>query len=294
MIFEYSGERLTLDISLKSGDLTFKAEDRKDIEIEFPGLRKNAADDIFDVSLENTVLKIRENKREKKFGIIILSPGKSGDNADVVIRYPEALIFDGSVVTYAGDLAANDLKFSGNCKTYSGDMIVDRMTTEGFKLEAYSGDVTIGTLDGALRLNSYSGDIIINGGTMTGLELNSYSGDCNINGALHLSTDGVIKSMSGDVTLKILAYTGDSQLFIQSLSGDTNVSGEYPDDKIVIKSLLKSMKFNPVKMFSHENNSDIEVEVDSTKKHVQRIVDMIDSGKITPEEGEKLIKAVKA
>lgn len=291
MIFEYSGETLTLDISLKSGDCAFKAENRKDIDIEFPDLRKNAADETFDVSLENGLLTIKEKKREK--GLKIVSFTKSHEGSDVIIKYPEALVMNGSIVTYSGDVAADNFNFTGNCKSYSGDVAIDVATTEGLKLEVYSGDVVIGTLNGALSIGSYSGDVVIKEGEITGLELNSYSGDCKVAGSFSLSSDGVIKSMSGDVSLAITEYKGDAILSIQSLSGDTDVKGEYPEDKVVIKSLLKSMKFNPVKLFSEKNNADIEVEIDSTKKHVQRIIDMIDSGKITPEEGEKLIKAVK-
>ena len=284
---------MTLDVSLKSGDLTFKAEDRKDIEIEFPGLRKNAAEDIFDVSLENTVLKIRENKREKRFGIIILSPGKSGDSADVVIRYPETLRFDGSIVTYSGDLAADILKFSGNCKTYSGDVKINTLMSENLSMEVYSGDLFLQKFNGSIKLNSYSGDVEIKDGEFSDIDINSISGDCEIKGAFSLSADGTIKSISGDVAIDFLSYDGDSTLTIKSLSGDVDLKGSYPEEKIILKSMMKSMKFNPVKMFSDKHNDEIEVEVSMTKKHVQRIIDMMEAGKVTPEEGEKLIRALK-
>lgn len=290
MIFEYTGDKLTLDISLKSGDMSFQPEERSDIEVEFPDLRKNAADEKFDVTLEDGILKIKEKKSEKASRGISFMIRNGGD---VIIRYPKNILFDGSIITYSGDLEAKSFNFSGKCKTYSGDVVIDILKTEMFKLEAYSGDVKIGMLDGALTLNSYSGDVVIKDGTITALDLNSYSGDCGIEGSFALTADGTIKSLSGDVKLMIKEYTGDATLFIQSLSGDTNVKGVYPEDKVVVKSLMKSMNFNPVKFFSGSSQEDVEVEVDSTKKHVQRVIDMIDSGKITPEEGEKLIKAVK-
>ncbi|MBI2520921.1 MAG: DUF4097 family beta strand repeat protein [Bdellovibrio sp.] len=285
MNFAMTTRLLKIDLKLKSGDLTIFSEDRQDLEIEFPDLRKGTIENDFEVNFENDHLVLKE-KENNLFGL------NRRNSSDVILRIPEDVKLEGSIKSYSGDLQADTFHFCGD-------------------ISVYAGDLSFETFIGELELKSYSGDVTIDDGEFSALHINSYSGDVKIKAAFKLNEDAEIKSMSGDVAIDFTSYRSDKTITINSLSGDINTSGAIPENKIMIKHNLKNLgqdinakimrglskiqniagkksdldevkiEINPHKNDRSENNLDID-----------RILSMVESGRVTVDEAERLIKAL--
>lgn len=294
MNFDVQENKVELDLILRKIDLEVKSEDRQDIEIDFSELTKSGAEERFDIEFSDNRLKIHEKKHVewgKYFDVKDRNKGK------LLMLFPAEIETSGKITTYNGDLEAEAWIFNGNIKNYSGDIVVSKSLKGDICTNIYSGDIEVENFEGKLQAKSYSGDIKINSGLIKQLNLKSFSGDVDIKGIFQLEKASTIKSMSGDVKLEISEYRGEEKLNIRVLSGDTDIKGDYPEDKIEIKrttDLSGKFEIRKLKKLADifgGNKAEVKVEEDSD--NINRILEMLESGKINSEQAEKLIKSLK-
>ncbi len=294
MNFEVQENKDEIDLILRKIDLEIKSEDRGDVEIDFSGLTKSGAEERFIIEFSDNKLKIHEKKHVewgKYFDV------KDRNSGKLLLLFPVDIETSGTITTYNGDIEAETWVFNGNIKSYSGNIKVSKSLKGDITSKIYSGDMEVENFEGKLQAKSYSGDIKINSGLIKQLNLKSFSGDVDIKGIFQLDKTSTIKSMSGDVRLDINEYRGEEKLNIRVLSGDIDVKGDYPEDKIEIKRTTDlSGKFEIrklKKLIDIFGGNKAEVKVEESTNNINRILEMLDSGKINSDQAEKLIKSLK-
>ncbi|MBN2364028.1 DUF4097 family beta strand repeat protein [candidate division WOR-3 bacterium] len=299
MTFSKPEGNLGIEINLRNSDLSISFEERDDIEVEFDELRKNAAEDRFEVTLENGKLKLKEKKEKSWMRSFHREPS---DVEFVTVKIPSLTETEGSVISFGGDVETKDMNFKGKFLVYSGDLSLKGKTKADADFKVYSGDLKCDSYSGSMRTQIYSGDIEIVDAAINFVELKSYSGDVVIKGSFSLSKNSEIKTLSGDTSLTVNEYSGEAELFIKSLNGEIEIEGEYPKEKIHVSKL--SDKFAEMsafhlpkfrKIFSKFDNfpDRKEVKIDENAANIEKILDMVSQGKLDADSAEKLIKAIR-
>jgi len=309
MKYDLNSNEMSLQITLLNSDLEISGSERTDLEIEFSDLRKNAADEIFDISFESNILKISQKSKR-------LSHFSSGEDYPVKIYVPKAVIVEAAIDDLSGDIVISGIEsLKGNVKTKSGDIIIKEVNVFDGEISSISGDIDLSSVKGSLILSAVSGDINVSGSDFTKTVVKSVSGDLKIDGSFSLTEDAVIGTVSGDISINFISFAGENKMILKSISGDVDLTGNKPaDDKIIVSQLKGDFaNFNPMgkdffrgsfgSVFKNlkdhiKNVSDInstsEIKETKEKDHnVQSILDMVAHGKITVDEAEKLIKAIK-
>lgn len=306
MYFELSNNHLELDLGLTKASVTIIEAEREGIEVEFSELRKNTVEEIFDISYTDGYLTIKE-KTWRKTG---MTPDfmNAGISTDLTLRIPQNLKIRGSVSTLSGDIMAKRLVFNGRLKTVSGAINLGEVDTTRLKAHSVVGGLSIDTLRGAISAKVISGSCSIQDGVFSEVSLSSVSGEIRVSGAFALKSNSSIHSVSGGIHLNINSYDGDYLTSVSTLSGTIQCDGDYPKDKVEIKKRMPFIKNHPFKNVMPDiksfftsfskvmDDSDVEIKTEaesSTEKHVKTILDMVSDGKISVDEAEKLIKAIK-
>jgi len=309
MKYDLNSNEMSLQITLLNSDLEISGSERTDLEIEFSDLRKNAADEIFDISFESNILKISQKSKR-------LSHFSSGEDYPVKIYVPKTAVVEAAIDDLSGDIVISGIEsLKGNVKTKSGDIIIKEVNAFDGDISSISGDIDLSSVKGSLFLSAVSGDINVSGSDFTKTVIKSVSGDLKIDGSFNLTEDAVIGTVSGDISINFISFSGENKMILKSISGDVDLTGNKPaDDKIIVSQLKGDFaNFNPMgkdffrgsfgSVFKNlkdhiKNVSDInstsEIKETKEKDHnVQSILDMVAHGKITVDEAEKLIKAIK-
>ncbi|MGC9365565.1 MAG: DUF4097 family beta strand repeat-containing protein [bacterium] len=291
--YSITEDKLDLDLLTRRFDLMIIQQTREDIEVDFQGLTKSGVEERFDLDFSGNKLTIREKKHadwNKMFNV------KDAEGL-VSILLPENVENQGKIVTYSSNLAVENFIYSGIIKSYSGDIESRGYFKGEVNIKSYSGDLQFENLQGKLKTSVYSGDMRILNGEIRGLKLKSFSGDVHIDAGFNLEESAKIKSLSGDVSINFQSYRGEDTMTIRSLGGDIKLTGEYPADKVETKKTTDfSGKFDFAKLTKLTEvfgGNDREVKVDETGQNVNKILNMLSEGKITSEQAEKLIKALK-
>ena len=296
MKYTLNEKKVQFEIGVTSSDLTIEASEVGEFEVIVEGLRKNTSEEIFEIDYSNGILKIKE----KKGGMKIMSGFFSGDNssADIKIKLPIGVTTEGKVGTVSGDIDIDGIAYNGKIGTVSGDI----------KLHSVDGDITIGTV---------SGDIDIEKGKLKGVSFGTVSGDIQIESEFDISNEGQIKTVSGDINLNAIEYLTDKKIHIKTVSGDISKKGKITDENIIstnkrykhskdknfdfefnflgekIQKIVNSTVKNAMKSFASIEKADISVNTDKEKgESVEKILTMVEDGKISADEAAKLIKAL--
>ncbi len=301
MNFPISDKNLSLDVNLRNSNLEMVFEEREDVEVLFEETRRNAAEERFQVKLEDGILTLREKKT--KSWMKNFAP-ESDDIEKVTLKLPMDISSKGSVISYGGDVETKDMNFSGKMLVYSGDAVLGGVTKGDSEFKIYSGDLTCVKFSGNIIAQIYSGDIEIEDASLESIELKSYSGDVRITGSFNLCKNSEIKTLSGDTFLNLKEFSGDSELLVKSLSGEVTIDGEYPPEKIRVQKLSEKFadmhafhlpKFK--KMFSRFDGVHAgrhkEVRIDEDSANIEKILEMVSQGKLDADSAEKLIKAIR-
>lgn len=309
MKYNLNSNEMTLQITLLNSDLEIAGSERTDVEIDFSDLRKNAADEIFDISFENNTLKISQKSKK-------LSQFMSGEDYPVKILLPNTALVKAEIDGISGDVAIYGVgSLSGSVKTKSGDIDIKDIEIFDGEISSISGDVNLRSLKGSLISSAVSGDINVSESEFSKTVVKSVSGDLNLSCSFAMTEDAVIGTVSGDISINFISFAGEKNIIIKSISGDVELTGNKPaDDRITVSQLKGDFaNFNPMgkdffkgsfgSVFKNlkdhiKNVSDInstsEIRETKEKDHnVESILDMVAHGKITVDEAEKLIKAIK-
>jgi len=308
-------KEVELAISLKSGDITIQSSNTTNIEIEMPDLRKGTFEELFEMTMYENKLTIKE-KKQSGIGGRMFNFGGNNFSSDLIVKLPKSgLAYSGSLQLYSGDLKMNGIYFEGHVNTYNGDIEIENVDTKNLKINSYNGDLNLKDFHGNLAVEQYNGDISAAGCDFTGLKLKSFSGDISLKGKFLLADDGEISTFSGDIDLKASEYLTDKKLHISTMSGDLSANEAIPEECIVMKHKLKNgmefMKgFKPMMkgIFDSIGNSmtgqkeKIHTEVirsagreeqETKEANIEKILQMLSEGKISFDESERLIKLLK-
>jgi hypothetical protein len=133
-----------------------------------------------------------------------------------------------------------------------------------------------------------------------------------------LKDDGTLKLFAGDAMLHSLSYEGTKKIYISVFAGSVKTNGAFPFGTIIFRNKKRSnnelhkrkgkltIRMGE-KMFSGTDianmlrktlktafrQKNINVNVDSKKKEIDKVLDLLNAGKITTKEATALIKALK-
>ncbi|MDD3045017.1 MAG: DUF4097 family beta strand repeat-containing protein [Candidatus Delongbacteria bacterium] len=306
MNYEISRKNIKVNISLLTGDIELKGTSRTDISVDFDELRKGTAEEIFDIKFENNELVIAQKNKK-------LSQFINMESFPVSVEVPENCILEAVMDSLKGDISVSGLSgLKGKVSSKKGDISVSEIKEIDADISIISGDISVSGSNGSLSTSAISGDTSVSGGNFTALKIRSVSGDVSVSCELDLKEDLSINSVTGDVSVNIVKFSGDAGINISSVSGDVDISGDKPaDEKIKIsqvkgefakfnkaffqdslKPMIKNLKEHLKDVTSHGFKS----EVHSAKKdnqNISQILNMVSEGKITADEAEKLISALK-
>jgi len=304
MNFTLESKAIKLKLTLVKASLEITVGESQEVELEFPDLRKKTVDEIFDIRFWDDTLTVKEKFGRKSHMMPPFFDDKL--STDLVLKIPAGIEASGFITAVGGNIDIGAIQFDGKLKTLNGDMNLGKMRSNSLNVNTVSGDARIGTLTGSLEGNAISGTFLVEAGEITSLSLKTVSGDIFIKTGLNLEDDGIIQTVSGDIKMKIPHYKGDQELFLSTLSGSIKLEGEYPEDKIRRKRSMPFMKGAPFRDFmpmikefisSMKGGRGVEVhtqwESGDKSKNVETILNMLSEGKITPDEAERLINAIK-
>lgn len=312
---EKFNNKLDLEISLKSGNLTILSEENREdtIDIDFEDLRKGTAEDIFEVELDKVEKKliIRE-KKKGSFPFNNISSSFSS-SSNITIYLPKNLAINSSTKCYSGNIKITDCNISGEITCYNGNI--------KFKNVITNCDIKI-----------FNGNLGITDGIIKFLKTKCFSGNIKISSIFDIRKNRcLIQTLAGNIKIESKEILPSDEIIeIKTLTGNIKIADNLPQDKIriskkidfekneFIKSyvpeLVKGILSNLSENFSYssqgkhhhknknknkENHDDIEVEVNENKsktvsksEHIESVLKMVSDGKISVGDAEKLIKAL--
>ena len=297
MEYEVKGKGLALDISLLLGDIIVKRGKGRVVSVEFPNLRKGALEAFIDVSYSDEEgLKIRE----KKNGLLFGTKGAS----KLILSLPD-LPLKGTIHLEKGDCIVEDpVDFCGKAGVRMGDLIFRKAVNGELSARAVNGDLVINEMNGVLSAVTVNGDISVGSGRMTAMNCKTVAGDISVKGDFAPTQPLRAVSVSGDIRINALHYEGDQEITATSVSGDVLIEGAVPDKKkktsraehvIAGKGIIPIMKHLKNFSFPHGEGPQVEVRKRDQKEemNVEMVLNMLEEGRITVEQAEKLIRAIK-
>lgn len=312
---QHLGKTIEVHISIKSGDVSVHSSDGDMIEVDLPDLRKGTLDEMFEMTMYDNKLTIKE-KKPSFSGMNFLNFGNSC--SDMTLSLPKSVSYSGELSLYNGDLSVQNVRLSGSVNTYNGDISFQNTEADHLKVNSYNGDLSMKNYKGGLAVEQFNGDISCQGCELTAMQIKSFSGDIEIRGSFDLKEDGVITTMSGDISLNAEKYLSDKYIRISTMSGDQDIQGNIPEDKIIVKNQMRNHGMEFMKGFKPmmkgifgsiggsmtEQKDQVKTEVFNTsddkreaaeKKdaNIERILQMLADGKINFEESERLINLLK-
>ena len=304
MNYPVKNDKLVLKLTLVDGDIEVLGEERSDIEIELGDLRKNTADEIFDITYENGELSIIQKDSKKLLKMFNIK------GVDVKVKLPSKIMLSGEIKNVSGDINIKEfVGYSGSIATRNGDVEINKIPTADLTINIINGDLSVKEVGGKLKVNNVNGDIDLKDNNYKGININNVNGDISVDGDFELEEDAKIKIVSGDIELNCNEYKNDKKVVISSVTGDNVVSDKFPEGVIVQHGGLKELKnlkflkdsFKPMMQqfkdhFKFMPSDKVKEEVNPKKndeENIQLILKMLSEGKITAEDAEKLISALK-
>lgn len=315
MKFTIEDQKLELDISLSKSSLLIQESEGDEVELECTGLRRKTAEEIFSIAFRNNRLLIKE--KNPNHSPVFASLFNATAEGEVVVKIPRQTLISGKAKTVKGTIKTGKINFTGELRSVMGKVSVKEIITDGLEIQNIGGGIFVGKLDGFFNGKTVAGEITVEGGRFLEVKVSSISGDVRLSGDFELEADSDISTVSGSVYLDVKKYKEGKELLISTLSGNTSIVGQYPEDWITIKPKMPFFKNHPFKnfgpsmkdmcssffAFSHKSDNDssseaeteVEVEVESqpdSKESTKMILQMLSEGKISVEEAERLIKAL--
>lgn len=297
MEYEVKGACINLDIFLLAGDIVVKKGKGKTLSVEFPDLRKGALEAFIDVDYsEDEGLKIRE----KKSGLTLGTRGAS----DLILTLPD-LPVKGTIQLDKGDcIVEESLAFTGKTEIRMGDMVFRKSLNGDLSARVVKGDLVINEMNGAMSAVTVNGDIIVRNGRLTAMNCKTVAGDISVTGDFAPEQPMRAVSVSGDIHLKALHYEGDQMVTATSVSGDVAIEGAVPEEKKKTARVENAMGgkgvFSVLKLvknlsFTRGEGPQVEVRKKESKQemNVEMVLNMLEEGRITADQAEKLIRALK-
>ncbi|TYB31358.1 MAG: hypothetical protein FXF47_04585 [Candidatus Mcinerneyibacterium aminivorans] len=306
MKFQLSEKDLELDVSLIKSNLNIVTEDREDMEVVFENLTKSAIQQRFKVKYDGEELDLKESKS-------YLFQNQDQIRGNIKLYLPRKIKSYGDLKTKGGNIKINSLYYNGDVKMYGGNFKVTEKLIGSNEYKIYGGNIDIEYFEGGVEIKTYGGNIKINDGKIEYMETKVYGGNLKINSIFELKKDASIKMYGGNIKIDVEKYNTESKIYAIIMGGKMDITGDFPEDKLIKKKYNKTgigkdivsnipeSIFNMFSKFtgnkSDGENKDVEVEVEEKQNNyteeVNKVLDMLDEGKINAEQAQKLIKSIK-
>lgn len=157
------------------------------------------------------------------FGLDILHSFIGGPVDTVIMVIPEG-IEDIRIETISGDISAENIQSELlSLTTLSGDISLQGIQNEGTFINTKSGDIRMHHLSTRhCEIKTLSGDVSCKNISVDKLVCNSISGDVGCN-RLVLQKEGLVKTISGDVAIKMTPGQKPFCVFATSVSGRVRI-----------------------------------------------------------------------
>jgi len=306
MKFQLSDKDLEFDVSLIKSNLDIITEDREDMKVEFENLTKSAIQQRFKVKYDGKELDLKESKS-------YLFQNQDQIRGNIKLYIPVNIKTYGDLKTKGGDITINSLYFNGDVKMYGGDFNVSEKIIGKNEYKIYGGNIKINHFKGGIEIKTYGGNVKINDGEIDYLENKVYGGNLKINSIFSLKEDAKIKMYGGNIKINAKKYNTDAIIYAKIMGGNLDMTGDFPEDKLVEKKynktgigrdIVSNIPDSIFSMFSKftgssngSKNEDMEVEIEEKQtnhtEEINKVLDMLDEGKINAEQAQKLIKSIK-
>jgi DUF4097 and DUF4098 domain-containing protein YvlB len=214
-----------IEITLHTGRLVVRGEDRRDAELRTNGARYELRSSKVGVTLGVRDPSDRgdrrgSNRRSDETDVELIVPRAvrlviNGTTADVAVS---SVSGDVEVSLVSGDFQGRALGSRAIIQTMAGDVRI----TEGvgdLRVTTVGGDVTASGVRGSIEVNATSGDIRLSGERLEKVNVDVVSGDIDLTGALADDARLQLSSHSGNVTLRLPEAAG-GQLQVTTYTGD--------------------------------------------------------------------------
>ncbi|MFT4136260.1 DUF4097 family beta strand repeat-containing protein [Microbacterium sp.] len=235
-----------LKVGLVGGQIDIVAHDEAGVRIEVHAvtvkdLRIEASGDVVEID--------HPQLRWDNFLEVFRNFGTGGPKAEISVAVPRSIALTLGVVNASA--LVSGLVSDARLNTVSGDIIVDGLTGE-LSVNAVSGDVQVRGLVGALTANSVSGAVAATGtirkasidtvsggmvvdsdGPVHAITLNTVGGDTTVRIDEGLSTNYVLRSVSGRVLVDGVLRSGQGTGPTTNYTGSTGgLSGSFADIRV--------------------------------------------------------------
>jgi lia operon protein LiaG len=316
MNYKIESGSVRIDIETINSDIEIAGAEGEELITEFGDLRKNSAEEVFDISFSDGVLTVRQKVKK-------LSVFSGNEDFSVSVKIPRLCKAEGEIHTISGDVKVSGANiFNGKIRTKSGDIEISEVPDGDIEVSTISGDTSVSDYKGSFGLTSISGDMSVKASLLNRLNLKSVSGDINLSADFKLTNDCTVNTVSGDIELDFLSCGTDGSFHLKTVSGDIELKGEQPSESRMrlstvkgdlsglkegidsfsgvfgsaFGSVMKNLKSHIKNVSSDKSDPLVKEEIKDTRRDdmsVQTILNMVSEGKITVDEAEKLIKALK-
>lgn len=316
MNYRIDSGSVKIDIETINSDIEITGAEGEELIAEFGNLRKNSAEEVFDITFSEGVFSVRQKVKK-------LSVFSGNEEFSVSIKIPRNCKTEGEVQTISGDVTVSGANIiNGTIRTKSGDIGISDMSGGNLEIATISGDTVVSNYKGSFTLSSISGDMSMSKALINMLNLKSVSGDISVSADFDLSNDCTLNTVSGDIAFDFLSCGTEGSFLIKTVSGDIDLTGNKPSSERIrlssvkgdlsglkdgidsfsgvfgsaFGSVMKNLKTHIKNVSSDKSDPLVKEEIKDSKREdlsVQTILDMVSDGKITVDEAEKLIKALK-
>ncbi|PID30660.1 MAG: hypothetical protein CR982_01025 [Candidatus Cloacimonadota bacterium] len=287
----------TIFLKIFKGDIKIVQSNDENLTLEFEKVRKGTLNEVIEIEFNDNFLHVSQKDEKTKLF-------KSID-CSLTLSLPKGIKYNSEIKNFNGDISIKDIDQKLKLESFNGDVDIENSNSH-ISGTIYRGDLEISQSTLELDIKNMSGDIDIKDSKIKTLAIKSYSGDLEIKSSdFNLLENGTIKSFAGDITIDAKSYMGEKNISAKSLSGDIKINN-IPEHLVEVENLksnipimnsnLGSKLSSIMKNFSFGVNKNIEVEVntkdDNKGSNIDRILKMLEDGKISSEEATKLILAL--
>src|SRR6056297_1167128 len=277
MKFIPESKNLELDIKLLGTDMDIISEKRNDIDINFDNFTKAAIRERFKVDYDGEELEIKEQKK------ISIAKSVSGK---IVLKIPEKI------------------------KNYGGNLKVEDYIKGDLKFKIQGGNLSINNIEGKCTAKIAGGKMVVENGLVNDIKLKVYGGTVYFTSNFDLRSDGEFKVYGGTVKLKAIDYKGNKKIYSKQVGGNIELTGKFPEDLLIenkvnegqsglnfsfdLPSKISEFVSNIVDSKSKDGKKvKVSEKKENSKKEIEKILKMVDEGKISADQAAKLIEAIK-
>ncbi|MBN1971681.1 MAG: DUF4097 family beta strand repeat protein [Candidatus Delongbacteria bacterium] len=299
-------KKFLIDISIHDGDISIMNSENDDIAIEFHEIRKGSIDEYVDFSLDENGLKLKSKKKDSLLSFKNLDFGFD-------LKIPKSLKNEITLKNFNGELEIKGVFESSKffAELFNGDCSIKGIHNSKSKLKLFNGDLEVDDFSGTIEIDNMNGDVSIDNSVVYFIKVKCMNGDVKVDNVdFNLDSDCKISTMSGDINVDAKSCTGEGKLLLKTLSGDVdcegiclanlsieNISNKFGNMFEGFQGLNKGLKGIFKKVYRGKGEGDtpdvvVKEQDENKNSRIDKILSLVESGKISASEATDLIKAI--